>query len=332
MIGWIRSALGAGDGPGARAVPGLGAVIAGRYRLDAQLGKGSVGAVFEGRDLVLDQRVAIKILLHEGLGEVVRDADGLRAEAVAAMRLAHPNVARVYTYDRDGALEFLVMEYVDGVPLSQHRCLQPGRRLSFTESTHIALEVLDGLAVAHGAGIVHNDIKPANILITPGGGVKILDFGLARAAGDRAGGQEHILGTAAYMSPERFRGEAADRRSDLYSVGALLYTLANGRTPFGARMPAAAEGHLRRPVPPSPYLPRLLHSVIRCAMDKDPSQRFQSAWAMSNAILNALAAVGQEAVDDPMTDFSIDEQVDLTDTELDYALAPTERHVVTEDI
>ncbi len=303
-----------------------GEVLSGRYRLDEQIGQGGAGAVFVGFDLILEQRVAVKLVHLEGLARHAPDHPdraGLRAEAVAAMRLAHPNISRVFTYQREATLEYLVMEHVEGVNLSRHRRQRSNRRLPCPEAIQIALGVLEGLAVAHDADVVHNDIKPGNIMVTPRGGVKLLDFGLARAPNTRPEG-EYILGTAAFMSPERFRGEVVDARSDLYAVGALLYTLAVGRTPFGRQLAEAAEGHLRRPVPPSSALPRLLHSVIACAMAKDPAQRFHTAGAMCTALLNVRSAVEQEAVDDPDTDFSLDEQVDLSGVDTDYAMAATE--------
>lgn len=262
--------------------PTVGAVLGGRYRLELRLGAGAGAAVYKARDLVLEMDVAIKVLLLDGLYFGV-DATDLRAEARATLRLSHPNIVRVHTYERDGSWEYLVMELIDGVDLAKMRSRYPGKRLPVDLVMQIGVASLDALAYAHAHGIVHNDIKPGNILIDADRTVKVVDFGLARLA-EREVKENMIAGSPVYMSPERIRGESGDGRSDVYSMGATLFALATGTAPFGRENTTAIRGHLVKAVPLTEDMPGELERIVRHALAKDPAERFADAGEMRDAL------------------------------------------------
>ena len=308
MLGWIRRAILARPEPEEALPPAptkaphraeVGAVLSQRYRLDRMLGKGGAGAVYRAWDGVLGQTVALKILHHHPTGNPF-DTDtraGLRREAVASMKLSHPGIARVHTYDNDGPVDYLVMEFIDGATLGRCRTRRETRRLPLGVLTRVMLDTLDALGFAHRMGVVHNDITPANIMITPGGQVKLLDFGLAWARG-QADHDDAIRGTVAYMCPERLQGLPSDHRSDLYSLGAVFFTAASGEHPFGDKLPVAAQRHLQDPVPESEHIPFALATVIRRAMAKRPEDRFASADEMASTLRAAIAATHIRLPDD----------------------------------
>lgn len=272
--------------------PPVGAVLNARYRLDEHLGRGAAAVVYAGHDLVLDVRVAVKVLLLDGIAsgaEAAEIAADLRNEAKAAMTLAHPNIASVHTYERHAPWEFLVMEFVEGTTLHGYRIAQPKRRVEPGEVARFGAMVLDALAYAHSKGITHNDIKPSNVLLPAEGGLKVCDFGLARMVGAHQTDSNILAGTVAYMCPERIRGGRGDARSDLYSVGAMLYMLGNGQTPFGSKPRDALKGHLGDPPPTSRYLPVALDGVLKVALAKDPNQRYQGADEMREALVRAMS-------------------------------------------
>ena len=262
--------------------PTVGTTLGGRYRLDQRLGAGAGAAVYKARDLVLEMDVAIKVLLLDGLYFGV-DATDLRAEARATLRLSHPNIVRVHTYERDGSWEYLVMELIDGIDLAKMRSQYPGKRLPVDLVMQIGVASLDALAYAHAHGIVHNDVKPGNILIDAGKTVKVVDFGLARLA-EREVKEKLVAGSPVYMSPERIRGEPGDGRSDVYSMGATLFALATGTAPFGRENTTAIRGHLVKAVPLTADMPGELERIVRHALAKDPDERFSSAGEMRDAL------------------------------------------------
>ncbi len=291
MLGWLRRAL-QPDPPPPQAppAPGVGGVLGGRYRLDARLGRGGTGTVFRGRDLLLDQDVAVKLLRRESPALQRTGVVDLRREAVAAMRVSHPGIARVHTFDSDpvSGSDFIVMEYIDGATLTRCQRARPDGRLPLDVVGPVMVDVLDALACAHEAGLVHNDINPANIMITRRGQVKLLDFGLAGAA--RGGGGAAMMGTPAYLSPERIAGEPAGPTSDLYSLAAVLFTMVDGQPPFGRDPSVAVVGHTTQPLRVSPLLPRPVAAVVNRAMAKRPDDRFPGARDMAQALRAALAA------------------------------------------
>jgi TolB-like protein/tetratricopeptide (TPR) repeat protein len=256
----------------------------GHYRLLESIGTGGMGVVYRARDERLERDVAIKVLPHGRLlDETARKR--FRTEALALSRLNHPNIATVHDFDADAGIDFLVMEYIPGASLDT-RVREGG--LSDAEVRHIGVQLAHGLRAAHERGVIHGDLKPSNLRLTPDGRLKILDFGLARllqsVSSDEADitRTEEVTGTLPYMAPERLHGGGIDIRTDIYAVGAVLYELAAGRRLFGN----ASGSELWRailtqePDPPRACNPRIsesLDSVIRTALAKDPIQRQQSA-------------------------------------------------------
>ena len=210
--------------------PTSGDVVGGRYRLDEPLGHGGMARVWRGVDTVLGRPVAVKIL-HVHLRDDDAFTARFRHEAVTAARVSHPNIVAVYDTISDEDIDAIVLELVEGVTLRQH--LDDIGALEPYEVTEMGVDLARALVAAHKVGLIHRDIKPANILIGFDGSVKIADFGIARAAADTdLTEQGAVMGTASYLSPEQLEGRALDGRSDLYSLGLVLFEAASGRTPF----------------------------------------------------------------------------------------------------
>lgn len=280
--------------PALDALPPLGSRLRDRYRLDSFLGRGGAAVVYRGFDEVLESQVAIKLLLKTGdfaTPEARALQLSLRVEALSAMRLSHPNVLRVFTYERHANWEFLVMELVEGEDLNRHCRARPERRLTPTETVKVGLECLEALSYAHAQGVTHNDIKPSNILLTAAGGTKLCDFGLARVRSMKAAAAPSTAaGTPAYMSPELISGQRNEPRSDLYCLAATLYTLGNGGAPFGTGE-QAMQHHLRSAPPPSRHLPKRIDAVLRISLAKRAEERFPDAASMATELKRAIAAV-----------------------------------------
>jgi len=266
----------------------------GRYDLVRVLGKGAMGIVYEGRDPNLDRRVAIKTVKVENLSEeAAREYElRFRTEARSAARLQHPNIVSVYDSDRDGDVAFLVMEYIQGDDLKHH--LDQGTRYSLEQSLKMVRDLLSALEYAHKQGIVHRDIKPANLLIEPGGRVKLTDFGVARMqdSGDATRTQGNMIGTLKYMSPEQVQGLKTDSRSDLFSVGVVLYQLLTDMRPFDGDNDFSIIHQIIEhiPVPPSTInarLPPAVDAVVARALAKDREQRFATARDFASALQSA---------------------------------------------
>ncbi len=262
--------------------------LADRYRLEAKIGSGGMGTVWRATDVLLDRTVAVK-LLHEGLGSDAAFAERFRREARSAASLAHPNVVAVYDTG-EAVVPFIVMEYVNGESL--HQMLQRRGPLPVEDTARIARSVLAALAHAHARGLIHRDMKPANVLFDAATGqAKVVDFGIAKGLEDTGGltKTSGLIGTAAYLSPEQVSGQDATPASDLYAVGCMLYCCLAGEPPFTGTTPIAiAMRHLRDPVPPlgprRPDLPTDLEAVVAHALEKDPTRRFASAKGMDDAV------------------------------------------------
>ncbi|HJV08214.1 MAG TPA: protein kinase [Acidimicrobiales bacterium] len=272
-------------------------VLAGRYRLKRLIAKGGMAEVWESEDDILGRPVAVKIL-HPHLAADESFRERFRREAIAAARLAHPNVVATFDTGTDAGITFIVMELVEGTTLRQDLNetgpMAPGRVV------HIGAQVADALHYAHKAGVVHRDVKPANILICPDGRVKVADFGIAKAVEDSEPerpapsealtGTGSIIGTAQYLAPEQVDGRAVDGRTDVYALGVVLYEMLCGRPPFtGDTDMAVALKHITTN-PPAPGsvragIPRALEEVVLRAMGKAPASRYQSAADLQSALL-----------------------------------------------
>ena len=299
-------------------------ILAERYEVGSLIGRGGMADVYEGTDTRLGRKVAIKLLKSDLANDPTFEAR-FRQEAQASARMAHPTIVRVYdageetTTDANGnerKTPYIVMEYVRGTLL---RDLLHERKLEIPEAIGYAEGVLTALEFSHRAGVIHRDIKAANIMITDTGLVKVMDFGIARAVSESSATQAHtngIVGTAQYFSPEQARGEAVDHRTDLYSTGVLLYEMLAGRPPFkGETAVSVAYQHVSEAVtPPSahnPLISRELDEVVMRALAKDRNERFQNAEEFREHLLAAsldapVAPVAQEfegldAIEHPLT-------------------------------
>jgi eukaryotic-like serine/threonine-protein kinase len=276
--------------------------LGGRYELGALLGHGGMAIVRLATDMRLGRTVAVKILRGE-LTEAPAFQARFRREARAAAALNHPAIVSVYDAGEetiDGVVTlYMVMEYVEGQTL---RDLGQSGPQGHERALEITAAILDALEESHRAGIVHRDVKPANVMLTPTGGVKVMDFGVARAVADMSASLTQtstVIGTAHYLSPEQARGEDVDARSDVYSTGCLLYELLTGRPPFqGDSAIAVAYQHVREaPRPPSefePSVPPHVDALVLTALAKQPAERYQSAAQMRSDILGVLA--GQQTL------------------------------------
>ena len=254
--------------------------LSNRYRIDGLLGRGGMAHVYRGTDLVLGRTVAIKVL-SEQMAADPQSVRRFRREAQAAAGLSHPGIVAVYDTGSDGEIHYIVMEHVKGRTLAD--VLRENVRLQPERAVEIVDAVASALSQAHGKGIIHRDVKPGNVMITPSGDVKVMDFGIARASSaEPLTRTTTVLGTATYLSPEQARGELVDARSDLYALGVVLYEMIAGRPPFVGDSPVAvAYQHVREdPEPPSRLNPNIdpgLEAVVLKAMAKDRAVRYQTA-------------------------------------------------------
>lgn len=237
-------------------------ILAGRYELLEVIGRGGMGLVYRGRDRVLERTVAVKVLPFEHAENPIL-VERFSREARAIASLSHPNIVAVFDTGREAGSRYLVMEFVSGASLAQ--LMTDGGPFAQTEAVDVAAQVASALAAAHRAGIIHRDIKPANVMVEPSGDVKVLDFGIAHAAADPALTRTSmVLGSAPYIAPEMARGEKADERSDIYSLGCVLYELLTGRAPFTGDLPEAVMSQ-HTSVAPRP--PRELEPTVPPALD-----------------------------------------------------------------
>ena len=282
--------------PPAAAVAGR--VLAGRYRLEELLAAGGMAQVWRGNDEVLRRRVALK-LLHPHLAADASFVTRFRQEAVAAARLAHPGIVAIYDTCTDNGTEAIVMELVIGQTLRQR--LDDRTPIDPWQAASLSAQVAEALDAAHQAGLVHRDIKPANILLCRDGRVKVADFGIAKAVSEADLTQPGLMvGTAKYLSPEQVEGKPVDARTDIYSLGIVLYEMLCGRPPFVADSDAAtALARLQRdPLRPRqvrPSVPKVLEEIVGRAMARSPQQRYRSASDLRAALLAAGAAPNLEA-------------------------------------
>jgi tRNA A-37 threonylcarbamoyl transferase component Bud32 len=267
-------------------VPSDPTLLSNRFQLDSLIAEGGMAKVYKGTDLLLGRTVAIKVLA----ANLARDPNFVvrfEREARAAASLSHVNVVNVYDTGSDGDLRYIVMEYIDGRALSD--IISTEGSLDPARAAGIAATVCEALAVAHAAGMVHRDVKPGNIMIDTRGVVKVMDFGIAKTSSDGLTQVGSILGTVAYLSPEQALGEPVDRRSDIYSLGCVLYEMLTGRPPIAGETLVEVAHKLTtyNPPPPSeinPQVPASLDAIVARAIAKDPDDRFDNALQMREAL------------------------------------------------
>jgi eukaryotic-like serine/threonine-protein kinase len=259
-------------------------ILGDRYEIRSLLGTGGMASVYLGYDRVLDRPVAVKVLSRQFANDATF-VERFRREAQAAAALNHPNVVSVFDTGSDGDIHYIVMEYVQGRTLSD--IIRDEGPLLPERAAEIAEGMAAALSFAHRAGLVHRDVKPANVMITPSGDVKVMDFGIARAqTGDSLTRTESVLGTATYFSPEQAKGEAVDARSDIYALGVVLNEMLTGRPPFtGDTAVTVAMKHVRdEPAPPSranPDVPPPLDAIVLKCLAKNPENRYQTAQELA---------------------------------------------------
>jgi beta-lactam-binding protein with PASTA domain/tRNA A-37 threonylcarbamoyl transferase component Bud32 len=274
-----------------------------RYRVTERIGTGGMADVYKAVDETLGRTVAVKVM-HARFAEDPEFVQRFRHEASAAANLSHPSIVNIYDYGVEGGTYYIVMELVRGTDLKavvrQRGALDPIKVAEY------GVRVCAALTVAHGYGIIHRDIKPQNIVLTPDDAIKVMDFGIARAVDSDSTQTGSVLGTAQYVSPEQAQGRKLGPESDLYSLGVVLYELSTGRLPFDGDTPVSvALKHVNEePVPPrriNPAIPPALEAVILKAMEKDPTRRYRSADDMRDDLQRVIAGravVAQPRVDD----------------------------------
>lgn len=264
--------------------PRDGRTIAGRYRLEAVIGRGGMSTVYRAHDLLLDRTVAIKLLLDD-LGRDPAARRRLLQEARSTAALMHPSIVTLYDAIEEDGQTYLVMEYVQGRGLRD--VLEAGP-LPIARAVDIALQLANALAFAHQRGIVHGDIKPENVIIDTAGRPKLLDFGIARMTASAEAMQTTLLGTALYVAPEQLEGQPPTAASDIYAAGLVLYEMLVGRLPFEGTTPATAAQRLVHDPAPlhrfNPAIPAGLEAIVMRALARDPQQRYDSVAQFAQAL------------------------------------------------
>lgn len=270
----------------------IGKILGGRYELLEEVGKGGMAVVYKAKCLLLNRIVAVKVLRTE-LGENQEFLNRFNVEAQAAASLSNPNIVSVYDVGEENGIHYIVMEYVEGVPLKEY--IKRMGRLSWQETVKIAIEICKGLAAAHAKNIIHRDIKPQNIIVTNTGAIKVADFGIARAATTSTMTAENdVLGSVYYFSPEQARGGFVDTRTDIYSLGVVMYEMLTGHVPYDGDSPVAiAMKHIEN-TPASitaadPSVPASVESIVFKAMQKDTSRRYQTITEMERDLVRVIS-------------------------------------------
>ncbi len=298
-------------------------LLLGRYEIIEKIGEGGMSVVYKAKDRLLNRYVAIKILRPEFIKDE-QFVENFRKESQAAAGLSHPNIVNVYDVGKEGNIHFIVMELIDGKSLSE--VIEERGRLDYKEAISIAKQVASALSLAHKNQIIHRDVKPHNILITSSGTVKLADFGIARAVSKEilAEGDEKIMGSVHYFSPEQARGVYVDERSDIYSLGIVLYEMLTGRVPFDGDNPISiALMHINENVPSVSAsvkgIPPQLEKVIEKATDKYQTNRYKCAEEMIEDLDNIDfitkvmgSSIFAEQIESKKTEPKYEEDIDIT--------------------
>ena len=261
----------------------IGKKLEGRYEITELIGVGGMADVYKATDIIDNKEVAVKILKKE-FAENEEFLRRFRNESKAIALLSHPNIVKVYDVNFSDRLQYIIMEYIDGITLKEY--IDAEQVLTWKDSVHFIIQVLRALQHAHDRGIVHRDIKPQNIMLFTDGTIKVMDFGIAKFAREDNGTQsDQAIGTVHYISPEQARGDDTDEKSDIYSVGVMLYEMLTGQKPFDTDNPISiAVMHMqntpKRPRAINPDIPEGLEEIILRAMEKDPENRYQTAADM----------------------------------------------------
>ncbi len=265
--------------------PLLGQTL-GHYRIAEKIGAGGMGEVYRAHDEHLDREIAIKVLPPDTLADE-HSRRRFRKEALALSKLNHPNIATIHDFDMQEGVDFLAMEYIPGITLSEKLAVGP---LAEQQVIALGMQLAEGLSAAHEHGVIHRDLKPGNLRLTVDGRLKILDFGLAKlrvpvtanAVTESLGATEGMAGTLTYMAPEQLLGSEIDARTDIHAAGAVLYEMATGQRPFAEVERWQLIGAILRstPQPPCALNPRVspeLERIIAKCLEKEPENRYQSA-------------------------------------------------------
>jgi serine/threonine protein kinase len=285
-----------------------GSLIANRYEVMSPLGRGGMGMVYKAHDRMLEEDVAIKVLRAE-LANTPEMAQRFRHEIKLARKVSHRNACRYHEYGEDHGMRYISMEFVEGMDLRQ-LARESGGLVPIDEAFDIAIQAADGLQAIHEVGLVHRDLKTSNIMRDARGVVRLMDFGIAKTAStDRTGGglttTGQIMGTPEYMSPEQCIGEKIDHRSDIYSLGIMIYEMFTGQVPFRGETPVATLfKHIQDQVPfdgpVAGRIPLPAVSVLRRALAKDRADRFDSAAGMADALREAQLMTASGALEDTL--------------------------------
>lgn len=268
----------------------------GRYELIAEIGRGASGVVYKARDPIIDRVLAIKMIDFRRLGEAQARAQGhFFQEAQSAGRLSHPNIVTIFDAGEAEGRAYIAMELLNGISLREMLDAQP--LLSHTRALEITAQIARGLAYAHEHGVVHRDVKPANVIVVGERRVKITDFGIARIATGETSAQSELAGSPKYMSPEQVRGDALDGRSDLFALGATLYEMLTGQAPFNGKnvsaiMDAVLHEEPKAPSALNPLLPVELDDLLRRMLAKQPEERHPSARALLRELIVLIRKFG----------------------------------------
>lgn len=274
-----------------------GMFVGDRYEIVNKIGTGGMSDVYKAKDHTLGRFVAIKVLKPE-FSEDVNFVTKFRMEAQSAAGLEHPNIVNIYDVGSENGMHYIVMEYVEGITLKTY--IEKKGQLTFKEAVSIAIQVGRGIEAAHNKGIIHRDIKPQNIIISTEGKVKVTDFGIARAATSNTISSD-VMGSVHYASPEQARNGFVDGKSDIYSLGIVMYEMVTGRVPFdGDTTVAVAIQHLQEEiVPPSAYAPNLpisMEKIILKCTQKNPDRRYESMTALLADLRKALISPNEDFV------------------------------------